>query len=138
MYGPGSASARKTILIVASDPVFRTVLKDWLAAKGRYSVVATSSMASVLDGVPLCAPDLLVYVGDMAGPGKDDLTSVRGYAPYAMLPIVVVGDDGSDGAPGGPLTTFLPYPFHVDSLTMCVAEMLTRSDIRAWTSAAAS
>lgn len=119
---PGSTP--KTVLIVATDAVFRSVLKNWLRTTGHYRVVAATSMATALDHAPSCPPNLVVYVAESAEPGGDALSSVRRHPSFAALPIVVVGGDEPGRVETWPLATFLPYPFRIGTLATCIAEMV--------------
>ena len=59
-------------------------------------------------------------------------SSVRCHAPFAVLPMIVVGGDASVQVEAWPLTAFLEFPFRGGRLAKCVAELLAYLDIRGW------
>ena len=60
---------KTTILLLVSDPVVRSVLKETLEREG-YIVVATSDLGQAVDRLTECTPDLLItrtYVEGLPG-----------------------------------------------------------------------
>jgi len=58
-----------TILLLVSDPVVRSVLKETLEHEG-YTVLATGDLGTAVDRLKECAPDLLItrtYVASLSG-----------------------------------------------------------------------
>jgi DNA-binding NtrC family response regulator len=139
MYDPGMALARKTIFLIGRDLELGMVVEDALVVDGQYRVVSTTSATTALGYIPLCTPDLLVYM--LASPQQSTLhavAAVRHQPLFANLPLVVVGGDESAMPEAWPGTTFLPYPFRADGLLRCIAALTVRSDACSWSSAAAS
>jgi DNA-binding response OmpR family regulator len=58
-----------TILLLVSDPVVRSVLKETLEHEG-YTVLATGDLGQAVDQLKMCKPDLLItrtYVDSLTG-----------------------------------------------------------------------
>jgi DNA-binding response OmpR family regulator len=62
-------SIRTTILLLVSDPVVRSVLKETLENAG-YTVLAADDLGQAVDQLKMCVPDLLItrsYVQSLPG-----------------------------------------------------------------------
>ena len=62
-------SLNKTILLLVSDPIVRSVLDETLEQAG-YSVLSTGNLGEAVDRLKMCVPDLLItrtYVQGMTG-----------------------------------------------------------------------
>jgi DNA-binding response OmpR family regulator len=60
---------KTTILLLVSDPVVRSVLKETLEHEG-YMVLATGDLGQAVDELKMCKPDLLItrtYVDGLTG-----------------------------------------------------------------------
>ncbi len=78
-----------TILLLTSDPVVRSVIRDALE-HGGYSVVAVGDLGTAVDRLKEFTPDLLVIRSYVEGiPGYDAATFLRTRRPG--LPVLMVG-----------------------------------------------
>ncbi len=78
-----------TILLLTSDPVVRSVIRDALE-HGGYSVVAVGDLGTAVDRLKEFTPDLLVIRSYVEGiPGYDAATFLRTRCPG--LPVLMVG-----------------------------------------------
>jgi CheY-like chemotaxis protein len=68
---------KTTILLLASDPIMRSVLKETLEHEG-YMVMAAGDLGQAVDRLKECAPDLLITRNYVQGlPGHDAAMYLR-------------------------------------------------------------
>lgn len=132
MCGPGPATARKTLLVVAHSDMLSRLLGECLDGEGCYRVFTAPSLSMALSCARWRAPDLLVYAAEAAESSEQAFSRVRCHAPFAAMPMIVVGGDASAQVEAWPLTAFLEFPFRGGRLAKCVAELLAYLDIRGW------
>jgi DNA-binding response OmpR family regulator len=118
--------AGATILLLASEPVIRKVIRSALES-GEFLVLSAGDVGSAMDLLKRCTPDLLMvrhYLEDT--PGHDAAIYVRASLPG--IPVLIVG-----GVPDDPdlrnretLHGFqiFPRPFTAAELVAKVREML--------------
>jgi CheY-like chemotaxis protein len=79
----------KTIMLLMSDPLVRSVVCETLESAG-YVVVPTGDLGSALDWLKKCAPDLLItrtYVSSM--PGHEAAKYLRARRP--LMRVLILG-----------------------------------------------
>jgi DNA-binding response OmpR family regulator len=77
-----------TILLLVSDPVIRSVLKEILEREG-YAVLATGDLGQAVDRLKQCMPDLLITRTYVQGlPGHDAAIYLRMKCPKMRVLIV--------------------------------------------------
>jgi two-component system cell cycle sensor histidine kinase/response regulator CckA len=80
---------KSTILLLASDPVVRSVLKETLEQAG-YTVLATGDLGSAVDRLKEITPDLLITRGYVEGlPGHDAAVYLR--TKCVKMKVLIVG-----------------------------------------------
>jgi len=78
-----------TILLLASDPLVRSVLKETLEHAG-YTVLATGDLGNAVDRMEEIAPDLLIIRSYVEGlPGHDAAVYLR--TKYFKMKVLIVG-----------------------------------------------
>jgi DNA-binding response OmpR family regulator len=80
---------KSTILLMVSDPLVRTVLKETLEHEG-YTVVATGDLGNAVDLMQNYEPDLLIIRGYVEGlPGHDAAVYLR--TKLLKMRVLIVG-----------------------------------------------
>jgi DNA-binding response OmpR family regulator len=80
---------KATILLLVSDPVIRSVLRDTLEHEG-YTVLATGDLGQAVDRLKEVAPDLLMTRTYVEGlPGHDAAMYLR--TKCAQMKVLIVG-----------------------------------------------
>jgi DNA-binding response OmpR family regulator len=114
-----------TILILNSEPVVRSVIKDILEREG-YVVLATGDLGTAVDIMSDCAPDLLLTNMDFPTSGHDAAQYLKKKCPK-MRVLIMAGlpDDQriEDRTSGAGFEVF-PKPFSVAELNEKIREML--------------
>lgn len=127
MQDRAPSTRQKAILVIAKDPGLRMIVEASLKDDGACAVFSAPSAAAALAPLPVCTPDLIVYMLDApAQPSAPAVASVRRRAPFATLPMIVVGGDEYLLSRAWPATAFLPYPLRIAHLTRRVAALLDR------------
>ena len=122
------------ILLVASDPVVRSALKETLQRPG-YIVLAESDIGAAVDRISESVPDLLVirpYIGTM--PGHDAAVYLRKKVPG--LPVMIVSGEPEDDRVRNRHEEYgfaiFPKPFDPADLLAAVAEVLAAHPRHVW------
>jgi len=114
-----------TILILNSEPVVRSVIRDILEREG-YVVLATGDLGTAVDMMNDCAPDLLLTNIDFPTSGHDAAQYLKKRCPK-MRVLIVAGlpDDQriEDRTLGAGFEVF-PRPFSVMELNEKIREIL--------------
>jgi two-component system cell cycle sensor histidine kinase/response regulator CckA len=114
-----------TILILNSEPVVRSVIKDILEREG-YVVLATGDLGTAVDIMSDCAPDLLLTNMDFPTSGHDAAQYLKKRC-QKMRVLIMAGlpDDQriEDRTSGAGFEVF-PKPFSVAELNEKIREML--------------
>ena len=114
-----------TILILNSEPVVRSIIKDILEREG-YVVLATGDLGTAVDIMNDCAPDLLLTNIDFPTSGHDAAQYLKKRCPK-MRVLIVAGlpDDQriEDRTLGAGFEVF-PKPFSVTELNEKIREIL--------------
>ncbi len=120
------ASANITILLLASDPLMRTVLQETLEREG-YLVVTAGEVGSAVDRLKEMRPDLLIvrpYISSM--PGHMAAEYLRTRCPG--LPVLIVAGFMEDDRVRAQNSTeefgMFPKPFARQELLSAVSEAL--------------
>ena len=80
---------KSTILLLASDPVVRSVMKETLEHEG-YTVLATGDLGNAVDRLKEVQPDLLITRTYVEGlPGHDAAKYLRSKSP--KMKVLIVG-----------------------------------------------
>ena len=117
-----------TILLLVSDPVVRSVLKETLEDQG-YTVLATGDLGQAVDRLKECKPDLLItrtYVQNL--PGYDAAVYLR--TKCTKMRVLILGglldDDRLRNRLDHHEFEVFPKPYSVAELLQEVREVLTR------------
>ena len=132
MQNRGSSSANyATILLLASGPVMRAVLRDALASAG-YLVVTASDLGEAIDRLNEMRPELLIlrpYINSMpAHIAADNLRSKHPGIPVLVVAGLMDEDRVNDQNEIEAFYVF-PKPFSRDELLAKVQEVLNVSRI---------
>lgn len=80
---------KSTILLLVSDPLMRSVLKETLEHEG-YTVLATGDLGSAVDRMEEVPPDLLIIRNYVEGlPGHDAAVYLR--SKHVKMKVLIVG-----------------------------------------------
>jgi DNA-binding response OmpR family regulator len=117
-----------TILLLASDPLVRSVLKETLANEG-YTVLATGDLGNAVDRMEEIAPDLLIIRGYVEGlPGHD--AAVYLHTKQVNMKVLIVGglidDDRLNLRESLAGFEVFPKPYGAAELLEKVKEVLTK------------
>ncbi|MCU1275168.1 MAG: sensory box histidine kinase/response regulator [Bryobacterales bacterium] len=114
-----------TILVLNSEPVVRSVIRDILEREG-YVVLATGDLGTAVDIMSDCTPDLLLTNIDFPTSGHDAAQYLKKRCPK-MRVLIMAGlpDDQriEDRTAGAGFEVF-PKPFSVAELTGKIREIL--------------
>jgi len=118
-----------TILLLASDPLMRSVLKETLEHQG-YTVLATGDLGSAVDRMEEVAPDLLIIRNYVEGlPGHDAAVYLR--AKQVKMKVLIVGglldDDRLELRESLQGFEVFPKPYGAAELLQKVKEVLAKS-----------
>jgi DNA-binding response OmpR family regulator len=118
--------ANMSILLLASDPLMRSVLRDTLASAG-YLVVTASGLGEAVDRLKEMRPDLLIvrpYVESM--PANDAAEYLRTKRPGLRVLMVAGFIENERVQTRNDLANFhvFPKPFTADELLARVREVL--------------
>ncbi|MGP8244335.1 MAG: response regulator [Bryobacteraceae bacterium] len=121
-----------TILLLASDPIIRKVIRDALESEG-YSVLAAGDVGTAVDRLKECTPDLLMvrnYVENMSG--HDAAMYLRRVCPG--VPVLIVGgildDDRLENRAILQGFEVFPKPFQASELLDKVKELMFKGSPR--------
>jgi DNA-binding response OmpR family regulator len=117
-----------TILLLASDSLVRSVLKETLEREG-YTVLATGDLGSAVDRMEEIAPDLLIIRSYVEGlPGHDAAVYLR--TKYLKMKVLIVGglidDDRLNLRESLAGFEVFPKPYGASELLQKVKEVLTK------------
>lgn len=119
------STTNATILILNSEPVVRSVIRDILEREG-YVVLATGDLGTAVDIMSDCSPDLLLTNIDFPTSGHDAAQYLKKRCPK-MRVLIMAGlpDDQriEDRTAGAGFEVF-PKPFTVLQLTGKIREIL--------------
>jgi DNA-binding NtrC family response regulator len=86
---PDHSLLKTTILLLASDPVVRSVMEETLERAG-YTVLATGNLGQAVDRLKTCSPDLLITRTYVEGlPGHDAAMYLR--SKCLKMKVLMVG-----------------------------------------------
>ena len=119
---------KTTILLLVSDPVVRSVLKETLEDEG-YTVHATGDLGQAVDMLKRCEPDLLITRNYVHGlPGHDAATYLR--TKCTKMRVLMVGglldDDRLRHRETLQAFDVFPKPYPAAELLQKVKEVLSK------------
>jgi DNA-binding response OmpR family regulator len=133
-YHAAVTDRTELILLLASDPVIRDVLKEILQRPG-YVVLAEGDLGNAVDRIGESVPDLLVirpYIGNI--PGHDAAVYLRKRVPG--LPVLIVSgvpeDDRIRNREEEYGFEIFPRPFDPEDLLAKVEEVLAQHPRHVW------
>ena len=120
---------KTTILILVSDPIFRSVLKETLEHEG-YMVIAAGDLGQAVDRLKECSPDLLITRNYVQGlPGHDAAMYLR--TKCLKMRVLMVGglldDDRLRNREDLEGFRVFPKPYCAAELVQKVKEVLAES-----------
>jgi DNA-binding NtrC family response regulator len=120
---------KTTILLLVSDPIIRSVLKEILEREG-YMVLATGDLGQAVDRLRECTPDLLItrtYIQSM--PGHDAAIYLRSKCPGMKVLIVggLLDDDRLQNREALQGFEVFPTPYSASVLLQKIREVISKS-----------
>ena len=120
---------KTTILLLVSDPIIRSVLKEILEREG-YMVLATGDLGQAVDRLRECTPDLLItrtYIQSM--PGHDAAIYLR--SKCLGMKVLIVGglldDDRLQNREALQGFEVFPTPYSASVLLQKIREVISKS-----------
>jgi len=119
---------KTTILLLVSDPVVRSVLKETLEHE-RYTVLATGNLGNAVDRLKECTPDLLITRTYVEGlPGHDAAVYLR--TKCTKMRVLILGglldDERLQYREALQGFEVFPRPYSVAELLQKVKEVLSK------------
>jgi DNA-binding NtrC family response regulator len=120
---------KTTILLLVSDPIIRSVLKEILEREG-YMVLATGDLGQAVDRLRECTPDLLItrtYIQSM--PGHDAAIYLRSKCPGMKVLIVggLLDDDRLQNREALQGFEVFPAPYSASVLLQKIREVISKT-----------
>lgn len=127
----GKSLLKETVLVLASDPAIRKVIRKALESVGYY-VLAAGNLGAAMDLLKDCTPDLIMvrhYMENVSG--HDAAMYMR--LTYPGIPVLIVGgildDEGLEDRETVYGFEIFPKPFQAVELLDKVKEVLVRSSL---------